>query len=104
MDYSSHNQITHSNPNRFAADLQQVWHNAAAVCSDDATMVIRFGGITDRRADPLGLVRDSLEGSGWRTVTLREAGTANEGRRQANTFLRTRTKPISEYDVWARRE
>jgi hypothetical protein len=64
-------------------------------------MVIRFGGITDRRVDPLTLIKNSLEDTGWRITTARRAGTAIEGKRQADTFLRKRTKPVAEYDVWA---
>ena len=67
-------------------------------------MVIRFGGITDRRADPLDLIKSSLSNSGWRIATIREAGSATEGKRQANAFLRTESKPMVEYDVWATRQ
>ncbi len=88
----------------FAADLRQVWRNAEEVCAEDAKMVIRFGGITDRRADPLDLIKSSLSNSGWRIATIREAGSATEGKRQANAFLRTKSKPMVEYDVWATRQ
>lgn len=64
-------------------------------------MVIRFGGITDRRADPLSLIKASLKDSVWRITTIRGAGSAMEGKRQAEAFLRTKSKPMVEYDVWA---
>ncbi len=101
VDYTNHDQIVHSSPDDFAADLRQVWRNAAKVCADCATMVIRFGGITDRRTDPLALLERSLRDSGWRVSTVREAGSATGGKRQANAFLRTRTKAMAEYDVWS---
>jgi DNA methylase len=101
VDYTNRDQIVHSNPEAFAADLRQVWRNAAAVCARDATMIIRFGGITDRRVNPLDLVKSSLGESGWRITTIREAGCATRGKRQADAFLRTKTKPIVEFDVWA---
>jgi len=101
VDYTNRDQLVHSSPEDFAADLRQVWRNAEEVCAEDAKMVIRFGGITDRRADPLDLIKSSLSDSGWRITTIREAGSATEGKRQANTFLRTKSKPIVEYDVWA---
>lgn len=104
VDYTNRDQVIHSSPEDFAADLRQVWRNAANVCADDAKMVIRFGGITDRRANPLDLVKSSLGGSGWRITTIREAGSATEGKRQADAFLRTKTKPMVEYDVWATRQ
>ena len=77
--------------------------NAENVSAEDAKMVIRFGGITDRRADPLGLIKRSLNDSGWRITTIRGAGSATEGKRQADAFLRTKSKPMVEYDVWATR-
>ncbi|MCE2486628.1 MAG: tryptophan synthase subunit alpha [Desulfurellaceae bacterium] len=103
VDYTKQDQVIHSSPEDFAADLRRVWRNAAAVCTDEATLVVRFGGIPDRRANPLDLVKSSLDESGWRIATIRKAGSAMEGKRQADTFLRTKTTPLVEYDVWARR-
>lgn len=101
VDYSNRRQVVHSSPEDFAHDLRTVWRNTASVCSDKAKMIIRFGGITDRKANPLELIKNSIDDSGWRVTTLRKAGSATEGKRQANTFLRTKTKPMVEYDVWA---
>lgn len=101
VDYSYCDQVVHSSPEDFAADLRQVWSNAEAVCAEDAKMVIRFGGISDRRADPLDLVKSSLRDSGWRITTIKKAGSAQEGKRQADAFLRRKSKPMVEYDVWA---
>jgi len=104
VDYTNRNQVVHSSPEGFAAELRQVWRNAESVCAKDAKMVIRFGGITERPTDPLDLIKISFIDSGWRITTARNAGTAIDGKRQANSFLRTRTKPIIEYDVWAVRQ
>lgn len=104
VDYTNRNQVVHSSPEEFAANLRQVWRNAENVCGEDAKMVIRFGGITDRRANPLELIRSSFVDSGWRVTTARKAGTATEGKRQADSFLRTKSKPVNEYDVWAVRQ
>ncbi len=101
VDYTKRDQITHSSPETFTADLRQVWLNARSVCTREARMVIRFGGIPDRRADPLDLIKSSFSESGWRIMTVRKAGTATEGRRQADSFLRTKSNPMTEYDVWA---
>lgn len=100
VDYTNLNQVVHSSPEDFAADLRQVWRNAENVCSGEAKMVIRFGGITDRRANPLDLIKNSLDESGWHIRTIRQAGSATEGKRQANSFLRKKTDPLVEYDVW----
>lgn len=104
VDYTSRDQVVHSSPEDFAADLRRVWRNAENVCAEEAKIVIRFGGITDRRANPLDLIKSSLSNSGWRITTARRAGTATEGKRQADSFLRTRSNPMIEYDVWAVRQ
>ncbi|SHF28844.1 DNA methylase [Desulfacinum infernum DSM 9756] len=101
VDYTNCAQIVHSSPEDFAADLRKVWRNAEIVCAEDARMVIRFGGITERRANPLDIIKNSLRGSGWRISTIKKAGSATEGKRQADAFLRNKTKPMNEYDVWA---
>lgn len=101
VDYTNRNQVVHSSPEDFAADLRHVWRNVENVCAEDAKMIIRFGGITDRRADPLDLIKGSLRDSGWRITTIKEAGSATEGKRQADAFLRTKSKAMVEYDVWA---
>ncbi|MBX6361864.1 MAG: DNA modification methylase [Acidobacterium ailaaui] len=100
VEYVARDQLTHSSPEAFAADLRRVWQNVEQVCADDARMIIRFGGISARRADPLGIIKSSFGGTNWRITTIREAGSAREGRRQADAFLRTRSKPVTEYDVW----
>lgn len=103
VEYTKRNQIIHSNPDAFAADLRRVWRNVASVCAEDATMVIRFGGI-GRRADPQDLIKSSLVDSGWRIMAIKGAGSAISGKRQADTFLPKKTKPLVEYDIWAVRQ
>lgn len=101
VDYSTHNQVIHSSPEIFAANLRQVWRNVEGVCSTTAKMVIRFGGIRDRQIDPLDLIKTSLKDSGWRIKTVKIAGSATEGKRQADSFLRNKSNPVHEYDIWA---
>ena len=103
VEYTRLDQLVLASPDDFAADLRQVWRNAEKVCSGDAKMVIRFGGISDRRTDPLELIKRSLNDSGWGITAIQEAGTANEGKRQADTFLLAKSKPMIEYDIWAMR-
>jgi len=104
VDYTNCDQVVHSSPEDFAADLRRVWQNVAGVCVGNAPMVIRFGGIRDRRVNPLDLLKRSLWDSEWRITTIRGAGTATEGKRQADAFLRNKTKPLVEYDVWAKKQ
>jgi len=103
VDYSNRDQITHSSPQDYVSDLQKVWCNAARVSGKGATMVIRFGGIRDRRADPLDLITRSLNETGWRVKMINQAGSANQGKRQADAFLREKTDPMVEFDIWAER-
>jgi hypothetical protein len=102
VDYSSELQLEHSSPEMFAANLRTVWNNVAKVCVPNATMVVRFGGISDRRADPLTIAKSSFNDCRWTLSTICSAGSAREGKRQADAFLRNRSTPVVEYDLWAR--
>jgi hypothetical protein len=101
VEYTNRDQLVHSSPEDFAKDLRQVWRNTHSVCAENANMVIRFGGIPDRNANPLDLIKQSFCDSGWRITTAKKAGSAIEGKRQADYFLRNRSNPIAEHDIWA---
>lgn len=68
----------------------------------DARLVVRFGGISDRSADPLDILKDSFRGSRWRLETVVGAGSADLGRRQAGHFSGHRPQARQEYDAWLR--
>jgi hypothetical protein len=102
VDYSVHGQLNHFSPEIFAAELQKVWDNAALVSNKNARLVVRFGGIRDRSADPLEVIRESFRHGAWRLQHAHKAGSAASGKRQADAFLKMRTKPMTEYDCWAR--
>lgn len=102
VDYSTEGQVNHFGPLKFIDDLRQVWDNIADVCVAGANLVVRFGGISDRGVDPLLIIKGSLNGTRWRILTVHNAGTAEHGKRQANSFLRKKVKPLMEFDVWAR--
>ena len=102
VNYINQGQLIHSNPDDFTRDLRCVWDNSAKCCESRATMVVRFGGIAQRRVNPLELVKSSFLDSAWTIRTIRNAGSAIEGKRQADTFLRNKTKPMVEYDIWAK--
>lgn len=101
VDYGNGGQIVHSSPQDFADDLRQVWRNAESVCADDAKMVIRFGSIRDRLSNPADLIRRSLAGTRWRIASIKGAGSATRGKRQADAFLRVKSEPIVEFDIFA---
>jgi len=95
-------EIQHASPDDFAAQMSLVWKNARQVCRPSAKMVIRFGGINDRKQEPMALLKQSLAMGGWTINTVRSAGTAKNGRRQAEQFKRDCGTPIAEYDIYAR--
>lgn len=80
-----------------------MWKNVAAIAASDAQLIVRFGGIADRKADPLSIVKSSIKESGWKIATVKPAGTAASGKRQALHFARTSSAAKDEYDVWSRR-
>jgi hypothetical protein len=102
VDYSTDGQVDHLSPDLFSAQLAQVWTNVAAASKRTARLVVRFGGIRDRNIDPIDVIKWSLRDGGWRLCTIRDAGSADFGKRQANAFLTTQSKPMGEYDLWAR--
>lgn len=102
VDYTNEHQVVHSSPEDFTADLRKVWNNIAEVSASDAIMVVRFGGISNRRIDPLELAKNSFRDGPWRLSTIHSAGSALEGKRQADAFLLNRSQPVAEYDLWAR--
>lgn len=101
VDYSMQGQVDHGSPNTFALQLRRVWQNVGTICVPGARMVIRFGGINDRKVDPLSVLLQSLQDSGWETTKIEPAGSASSGRRQALHFSRSTTKAIEEQDIWA---
>ncbi|MBF2734720.1 MAG: hypothetical protein ISN26_01265 [Betaproteobacteria bacterium AqS2] len=100
VDYKNDRQVLHSNPQDYINDIRRVWNNVADGCKPNAKMVIRFGGISSRPDDPLDLIKKSFHGTRWRLSTIKNAGTALEGKRQADAFLRSRSKSVAEYDLW----
>jgi hypothetical protein len=101
VDYTNRNQLRHASPDEFVAGLRRVWCNVAAVCRKDARLVVRFGGINDRKQDPLTLLKMSLGETPWRCQTARPAGTADKGRRQSRQFASSGKPPVEEYDLYA---
>ncbi len=94
-------ELSHASPDAFADDLRQVWANIAQIAASDARLVVRFGGIADRDTDQVGLLKASLTDSGWRLTTIRPAGNANAGKRQATQFVHGGPSPKEEFDFYA---
>lgn len=103
VDYAESVQLEHRSPSLFAGELKKVWENAAAVARPTARLICRFGAIKDRTANAREIILDSFRGSGWRVNTIRAAGNAADGRRQASQFSNVQHEPAEEYDVYATR-
>lgn len=101
VQYSAEGQLEHSSKDGFALELKQVWQNVGLVCNQGAKLIVRFGAINSRKTDSLKLIKQSFIETGWRIQTLRSAGSASKGRRQAYHFSDRNKEPLEEYDVWA---
>lgn len=101
VEYTADAQLSHRSPAAFVNDLRQVWRNAESATTDSATLVVRFGGIADRQADPTELLLASFEQTGWNITRVQDAGSAHAGKRQADSFLTRRSGSLGEVDVWA---
>lgn len=102
VEYSNDLQLAHRSPDSFSEQLRAVWTNLATVVTADAHLIVRFGGITDRKANPVEILSRSFEGSPWTLTTVKPAGSAASGKRQALHFGTTQNAPKAEHDAWAR--
>ncbi len=95
-------QLRHSGAAYFADQMAQVWSNAHLISSEQTRMVVRFGGIHDRDAEPMEVLRTSLASSGWRVTKARGIPDADSGKRQVRQFQAKPKKSVAEYDVYCR--
>ena len=100
VDYSQQGQLTHDSRDNFVRQLSGVWRNCATASNLGARLVVRFGQIADRPVDAVALLKESLDNTGWRIQTLKSAGSAAAGKRQAQHFGVTSTAQ-QEVDLWA---
>jgi hypothetical protein len=100
VDYSNEGQLSHSSQEDFASGMRAVWNNCAKHAKPNCRLVLRFGAINDRKVDALALVKESFRDSSWKILTLRTAGSASTGKRQADHFVPA-SAAIQEYDIWS---
>jgi hypothetical protein len=96
-------QLEHSGADHFAGELGLVWKNVASHTTKDARLIIRFGGIHDRDAEPMAVLKNSLANSGWKMRTAKAVPDSDSGRRQVLQFQAEPKKAITEYDVYCHR-
>jgi hypothetical protein len=99
VDYRVDEQLDHGGQAVFAASLGKVWSNMALSTSDQLRMFVRFGIIPSAKVDAKKLFLESLESSGanWKVVSVRNAKTADEGKRQAGQ-MKSNSTASSEFD------
>ena len=101
VDYSAEQQIKHSSQQDFINDLRKIWVNTSSVCKPDAKLIVRFGGINDRKVNHLELISASLENTKWNCIKVESAGMATKGRRQSRQMNKNTGNAIEEFDIWA---
>ena len=95
-------QLVHSSATHFASEMGRVLKYVAKISSPDARLIVRFGGIHDRNAEPMDILRVSLADSGWVISTAKRAPDADNGRRQVRQFQAAPRKSVTEHDVYCR--
>lgn len=96
-------QLEHTGADHFSAEMARVWRNVAERATPNARLIIRFGGIHDRQAEPMDVLKASLADTGWRLVTVKSVPDADRGRRQVRQFQASPKKSIAEHDVYCHR-
>jgi hypothetical protein len=102
-DYEADRQMRQTDHEVFASDLARVWDNVARHCRDGARLDVRFGAVPSAPVEPEVLLRRSIKLSSapWRVGSVRPAGTARCGRRQADQFGFASAGPLQEIDLCA---
>lgn len=105
VDYSVEGQLGQDSEDSFLDSLSRTWAAVAKVCNPGARLIVRFGALASCEKEPRVLVSRSLRiaDAGWRVQTVRAAGHAGNGRRQAAQFVSSGAmkEPIHEVDVYA---
>ncbi len=96
-------QLAHTGAKHFSNEMNRVWKNVAERTTKNARLIIRYGGIHDREAEPMDVLKASLVDSGWRMVTAKAVPDSDSGRRQVRQFQTEPKKAIAEYDVYCHR-
>lgn len=102
VEYANVGDLPSSGKDDFCEGLGRTWANVAARAKDGMRMFIRFGSIPSRLVDARKLLLRSLEASGsrWRVVSVRNAGNAAAGKRQAGQ-MRDSANAVDELDFHA---
>lgn len=102
VEYARPEQITTQDVGSFCADLAAVWRACAGTCAPGARLIIRFGALPSYSSEPSALIKRTLAlaDCGWKIRTIKRAGAASQGRRQADQFQAKQSAAIEEMDVY----
>lgn len=102
VDYSEGEQVSHQSKDSFIKSLAEVWNRVGESSSPKVDLYFRIGQIPSRKSDALHLAKASLEEGlhNWKLVSVRNAKTAIEGKRQADQMVKGSTA-ATEYDIHA---
>lgn len=105
IDYSQDGQLSHSAA-KYAGGLAAVWKSVSRRCLPGAWLIVRFGYLPSIPMDAWEILRTSLKlaDAGWVIRRWSDAGSANNGKRQAKQFGRVIKAAASEIDCYARLE
>jgi hypothetical protein len=101
IDYGNDQQMSHASQDAFITDLATVWRNVLKASEDKAHLYVRFGAIPSVKSEPRHILKASLEeAGGWKLISVRNAKTADAGKRQADQMGRE-SDPANEFDFHA---
>jgi hypothetical protein len=101
VDYEGGEQLCHTGHDAFIADLAKVWKNVRENSVDGAHLYVRFGTLPSAGSDAKFLLKSSLEeADGWELISVRNAKSSEEGKRQAQQ-MGSASEPSDEYDFHA---
>ncbi len=101
--YTQKGQLHHHPKEEFVRGLSNVWRSVSVVCLAGARLIVRFGALPSQVRDPLKLLKQSIEGAacGWHVQTVKRAGQASQGKRQADQFGGIAGSAVEEFDLHA---
>jgi hypothetical protein len=105
VQYRAQLQIGSEDSEKIANELAKVWTNIARFCRPMARLVVRFGTLPSAQSEDAVLVLTrslARADAGWRVTTIKSAGTACLGKRQATQFSVSPSSPYREFDLYAR--
>ena len=103
VDYAQSEQLGHHAEDEFVNGLSKVWRRISPMCLPGARLVVRFGTLPSIQTEPSALLKKSLDQAdcGWRVRTIKRAGLASQGKRQADQFGHSTGAAVEEVDLYA---